>query len=149
MASSPSDQSVTSHSSEGDEHLARTLAGFASMAYQNAVLITQLRSQAAADPRGIAWSFEIFAGVLAAEGRSTDAARLWGVSDKLVGSVGGALSPEIRWIRDRYLGTVNQSLGAEDFAGACDEGRGMPIEQAIALAHGGLTRAPLDRPSSR
>ena len=34
--------------SEGDEHLARTLAGFAGMAYQNAVLITQLKSQAAA-----------------------------------------------------------------------------------------------------
>ena len=34
--------------SEGDEHLARMLAGFAGMAYQNAVLITRLKSQAAA-----------------------------------------------------------------------------------------------------
>ena len=34
--------------SESDEHLARMLAGFAGMAYQNAVLITQLKSQAAA-----------------------------------------------------------------------------------------------------
>ena len=108
-----------------------------------------LLSQQLEDPRGIAWSFEIFAGVLAAEGRSTDAARLWGVSDKLLGSVGGALSPEIRWIRDRYMGTVNQSLGAEDFAGACDEGKAMSVEHAIALAQGGLTRAPLNRPSSR
>jgi predicted ATPase/DNA-binding winged helix-turn-helix (wHTH) protein len=86
------------------------------------------------DPRGIAWSVEIFAGVLAAEGRHKDAAQLWGVSDKLLGSVGGALSLEIRWIRDRYMGTVKQSLGVENFAGACDEGRAMPIEHAIALA---------------
>jgi non-specific serine/threonine protein kinase len=86
------------------------------------------------DPRGIAWSVEIFAGVLAAEGRHKDAAQLWGVSDKLLGTVGGALSLEIRWIRDRYMGTVKQSLGVENFAGACDEGRAMPIEHAIALA---------------
>ena len=53
------------------------------------------------DPRGIAWSFEISAGVLAAKGRTGDAARLWGVSDKLLEGVGGALSPEIGWIRDQ------------------------------------------------
>jgi two-component system cell cycle sensor histidine kinase/response regulator CckA len=34
--------------SDGDEHLVRMLAGFAGMAYQNAVLIERLRSQAAA-----------------------------------------------------------------------------------------------------
>ena len=101
------------------------------------------------DPRGIAWSFEIFAGVLAAEGRLTDAAQLWGVSDKLLGSVGGALSPEIRWIRDCYMGPVKQSLGIENFAAACDEGRAMAVEHAIALAHeeGALRRVPTDPPS--
>lgn len=93
-----------------------------------------LLSQKLEDPRGLAWSFEIFAGVLAAEGRTVDAARFWGVSDKLLESVGGALSLEISWIRNQYLCPVEHSLGAEDFAGACDEGRAMPLEHAIAFA---------------
>jgi non-specific serine/threonine protein kinase len=87
------------------------------------------------DPRGIAWSCEIFAGVLAAEGRSRDASRLWGVSDRLLEGVGGALSPEISWIRDGYLSAVTQSLGDEDFASACEEGKGMILDDAVALAH--------------
>lgn len=98
------------------------------------------------DPRGIAWSFEIFAGGLAAEGRLTDAAHLWGVSDKVLGSVGGALSPEIRWIRERYMGPVKKSFGVEKFADACDEGRAMPVDHALALAHeqGGPRRVATD-----
>ena len=87
------------------------------------------------DPRGIAWSFEIFAGVLAAEGHLTDAALLWGVSDKVLGCVGGALSPEIRWIRERYMGPVKQSLGVQKFADACAEGRAMLVDDALALAN--------------
>jgi non-specific serine/threonine protein kinase len=87
------------------------------------------------DPRGIAWSFEIVAGVLASEGRTEHAALLWGVSDKLLGSVGAALSPEISWIRDRYMGPVENSLGAENFAAACVEGKTMLLDHAIALAH--------------
>jgi predicted ATPase/DNA-binding winged helix-turn-helix (wHTH) protein len=88
------------------------------------------------DPRGIAWSFEIFAGVLAAERRSRDASRLWGVSDRLLEGVGGALSPEISWIRNRYMSAVEQSLGVEDFASAREEGKEMLLDDAVALAHG-------------
>jgi non-specific serine/threonine protein kinase len=87
------------------------------------------------DPRGIAWSFEIFAGVLAAEGCSRDASRLWGVSDGLLEGVGGALSPEISWIRNRYMSAVEQSLGVEDFARARGEGKQMLLDDAVALAH--------------
>jgi non-specific serine/threonine protein kinase len=97
------------------------------------------------DPRGIAWSFEIFAGVLAAEGRSRDASRLWGVSDRLLEGVGGALSPEISWIRDRYMSAVTQSLGVEDFASAREEGKEMLLDDAVALAH---ERAPAGREQS-
>ena len=93
-----------------------------------------LLSRELEDPRGIAWSFEIFAGALAAEGRTRDAVRLWGVADKLLEGVGGALSPEIRWIRDHYKCRVERSLGAEDFAAACAEGRAMPLDSAVALA---------------
>jgi non-specific serine/threonine protein kinase len=95
-----------------------------------------LLSRQLEDPRGMAWGFELFAGVLASEGRIEHAARLWGVSERLLRSVGGALSPEIRWIRDHYEGEVKQSLGLEIFASACDEGRSMTVEHATALACG-------------
>ena len=55
------------------------------------------------DPRGIAWSLDVFAGLLAAGGYADAAARLWGASDGLLASVGGSLVPTIGWIRDRYI----------------------------------------------
>jgi hypothetical protein len=58
------------------------------------------------DPRGIAWSLEVFAGLLAAGGGTEGAARLWGTSDRLLESLGGSLTPEIRWIRTRYIEPV-------------------------------------------
>ena len=42
------------------------------------------------DPRGIAWSLDVFAGLLAAGGHADAAARLWGASDGLLESVGGS-----------------------------------------------------------
>jgi non-specific serine/threonine protein kinase len=97
-----------------------------------------LLSQQLEDPRGIAWGFEVFAGVLAAEaeGNMDSAAQLWGVSDRLLEGVGGALSPEISWIRDRYTHLVERSLGSADFAAACGEGRALAVDHALALAHG-------------
>ena len=38
------------------------------------------------DPRGIAWSLDVFAGLIAAEGHADDAARFWGASDGLLNS---------------------------------------------------------------
>jgi non-specific serine/threonine protein kinase len=102
-------------------------------------------SQQLEDPRGIAWGFEVFAGVLAAEGRMDHAARLWGVSDKLLEGVGGARSPEISWIRDHYMRPVERLLGSEDFAAACDEGRAMASADALALAHGRAASVPRER----
>ena len=49
--------------------------------------------------------------------------------------VGGALSPEISWIRNRYMSAVEQSLGVEDFASAREEGKEMLLDDAVALAH--------------
>jgi non-specific serine/threonine protein kinase len=86
------------------------------------------------DPRGIAWSLDVFAGLLAAGGHADGAARLWGASDGLLDSVGGSLVPTIGWIRDRYLEPAKASLGNESFETARAEGRAMPIVQAIALA---------------
>jgi len=45
------------------------------------------------DPRGLGWSLEVFAGLLAAGGLADGATRLWGASERLVESVGGSLAP--------------------------------------------------------
>jgi non-specific serine/threonine protein kinase len=86
------------------------------------------------DPRGIAWSLDVFAGLLAAGGRNEDAARSWGAADRLLDTVGGALAPEIGWVRARYLEAVRASLGAEAFDAARAAGREMPLPDAIAYA---------------
>ncbi|MEO8260798.1 MAG: hypothetical protein ABI868_25860, partial [Acidobacteriota bacterium] len=86
------------------------------------------------DPRGIAWSLDVFAGLLAAGGHGGGAARLWGASDRLLESVGGSLSTEIRWIRNRYLEPVRMALGGGVFDNARADGRAMAPQQAITLA---------------
>jgi tetratricopeptide (TPR) repeat protein len=86
------------------------------------------------DPRGIAWSLDVFAGLLAAGGYADAAAQLWGASDGLLESVGGELVPTIRWIRDRYFEPVKTSLGGGSFETARAEGRAMPLAHAIAFA---------------
>ena len=86
------------------------------------------------DPRGIAWSLDVFAGLLAAGGDADRAARLWGASDALLERVGGSLNPTIAWIRDRYFEPVKTSLGPESFKVARAEGHAMSPAQAVALA---------------
>ena len=86
------------------------------------------------DPRGIAWSLDVFAGLLAAEGHADRAARLWGASDALLQGVGGSLNPTVAWIRDRYVEAVKTSLGPGPFETARAEGRAMSPAQAVALA---------------
>lgn len=86
------------------------------------------------DPRGVAWSLELFAGLLAAEGLAEGATRLWGASERVLESVGGSLAPSIGWVRDRYIEGAETSLGSGPFTTARAEGRAMPIVQAIAFA---------------
>jgi len=86
------------------------------------------------DPRGIAWSLDVFAGLLAAGGHADSAARLWGASDALLQRMGGALNPTVAWIRDRYFEPVKMSLGPGSFEAARAEGRVMSPAQAVALA---------------
>ena len=85
------------------------------------------------DPRGLAWSLEVFAGLLAAGGLADGAARLWGASERLLEIVGGSLPPSIGWVRNRYIEPVKMSFGGS-FEAARAEGRSMPPVQAIALA---------------
>jgi predicted ATPase/DNA-binding winged helix-turn-helix (wHTH) protein len=86
------------------------------------------------DPRGVAWSLELFAGLLAAEGFADGATRLWGASEQLLETVGGSLAPSIGWVRDRYIEGIKTSLGGERFEMARADGRAMQSAQAIAFA---------------
>jgi non-specific serine/threonine protein kinase len=86
------------------------------------------------DPRGLAWALEVFAGLLAAGGLGDGATRLWGSSERLLESVGGALAPSIGWIRKRYIEPVKTSLGEKSFSKAWAEGRAIPSTEATALA---------------
>ena len=86
------------------------------------------------DPRGLAWSLDVFAGLLAAEGRVGDAAAIWGASDALLESVGGTLVPTVGWIRDRYFAPAREALGASLFESTRTTGREWPLERTVAVA---------------
>ena len=86
------------------------------------------------DPRGIAWSLETFAGLLAARGDAEASARLWAAADRLLETVGLSIAPFIKWIRDRHMEHVKMSLGAGRFDAAFAEGRAISAADAIALA---------------
>ena len=86
------------------------------------------------DPRGVAWSLDLFAGLLAAEGQAEPAALMWGASDGLLSRVGGALVPTIGWIRERHIGPAAAAIGDGRFERARRAGREMAVDEVIALA---------------
>jgi predicted ATPase/DNA-binding winged helix-turn-helix (wHTH) protein len=144
------DQSIDVHRREGD---AWGLSILLSMAAGLCIIrkdFTVARAHAAEamalcealeDQRGLAWGLEVCAGLLADQGDAEAAAQLWGASNGLMETVGGALAPTIGWIRDRYTAAVRLSIGEGRFAAACAEGRAMPVTQAIALGREQALRA--------
>jgi non-specific serine/threonine protein kinase len=94
------------------------------------------------DPRGIAWSLEVVAGVLLERGHPDAAARLWGATDEILQRIGIGLPPFLKWIRDRFGEEVKASLGRDSFDAAVSEGRGMSSERAIAFARQQLQDGP-------
>ena len=97
------------------------------------------------DPRGLAWSLDVFAGLKAAAGRPEDAARLWGASDNLLRRVGGTLAPTIGWIRDRYFDKTRSALGQRAFERVHQEGQGLTLESAVAVATRQVEAVPARR----
>jgi predicted ATPase/DNA-binding winged helix-turn-helix (wHTH) protein len=85
------------------------------------------------DPRGIAWSLEVFADLQAAAGLAEAAARLWGAAEGGLENVGSSLAPSIKWVRDHYVARARAALGETLFEAARTEGRGMSSVQAIAF----------------
>ena len=86
------------------------------------------------DSRGIAYSLEVLAGLQAAGGHHDSAARLWAAAEALLEPMRAVLPPNMRLVRERYLGTVQASLGDVRFELARAEGRAMPVAEAIAHA---------------
>ena len=86
------------------------------------------------DPRGMAWSLEVFAGLLAASGDADGAARVWGASSAWLQRLGASLPPNIRLVRERYVGEVQRVLGDANFAIASAEGKAMSVDAAMARA---------------
>ena len=84
------------------------------------------------DPRGVAWSLEVFAGLFAAGGRPEDAARVWGISDGLLKRSGSLLTAGIGAIRERYRESVQNSLGPDTFTRVSTAGRQMAPAEAEA-----------------
>ena len=97
------------------------------------------------DPRGIAWSFEVFADLMADAGQADTAAHLWSASEGMLEGMGASLPPNIKVLRERYIGPVKAALDGTRYDAACAEGRSMPLEQAIALARRETDRANLSR----
>lgn len=92
------------------------------------------------DPRGIAWSLEVFAGLLAAAGLADGAARLWGAAEGRLANVGGSLNPSIRWVHDRFIERARAVAGESLFETARTEGRSMSSAEAIAFAREWVSR---------
>ena len=85
------------------------------------------------DPRGIAWSLEVFAGVLAGDGQPNRAAALWGAAEELMERMGVSLPPNLRLLRELHAAPVQASLGGTRFEAARADGRAMSLGDAIAV----------------
>ena len=91
------------------------------------------------DPRGIAWSLEVFAGLLAATGLADGAARLWGAAEGLLESVGGSLNPSSAETIAKGMHCVHQE-GSQVFKYAV---RRMAEMAAHLLERNGFTKDDL------
>jgi non-specific serine/threonine protein kinase len=86
------------------------------------------------DRLGIAWCLGILSAAESADGHAVRAARLWGAMEGLLESVGAPLQAVYkRWIGDRYLDPMKESLGESAYRAAVAEGRGISLPAAIQL----------------
>ncbi len=85
------------------------------------------------EKEGIALALEGLAGIAAALGQDTSAARLLGTAETLRDTTGFALSPIDCAFNERTLASVRARLGEHVFHTERDEGRALTLEQALAL----------------
>jgi predicted ATPase len=75
-----------------------------------------------------------FAAIAAESGRAEQGARLLGAAEGSAASLGTSIFQRDLPIRDRALAALTVALGAERLEAARAEGRGLPIDQALAEA---------------
>ena len=87
------------------------------------------------DRRGIAWSLEGLANVAFALKGPAKAARIWGTAARVREEVGCPLPPRDRARSDRRIAAARAAMGDDTaFDGAWQEGRAMPLDQAVEYA---------------
>ena len=83
----------------------------------------------------IAYSLEGLAALVAGLGAPLSAARLWGAMEQLRGEIGSPLPPNDQPRYDRRVAAARAVLRNDAaFAHALDEGRALPLEEAIEIA---------------
>ena len=89
------------------------------------------------DRLGVARALEGVAAIAAAQGDSTAAARTWGAAERLREEIGSPILPNERSRNEKYATTARQSAAdAGAFDRAWQQGREMPLNEAIELAFG-------------
>jgi predicted ATPase/TolB-like protein/DNA-binding winged helix-turn-helix (wHTH) protein len=84
------------------------------------------------DRLGIAWCLGILSGAEAADGHPLRAARLRGAMEGLLESISAPVQASFkRWIGDRNLDDIKNSLGDSVFRAALADGRAMSLSRAI------------------
>ncbi len=81
----------------------------------------------------IASGLEGLASVVAMQGESAWAARLWGTAEALREAIGAPLQPIEQADYDHAVAAVRSNLGEETFALTWAEGRAMRAEQVLTL----------------
>jgi predicted ATPase/class 3 adenylate cyclase len=99
-------------------------------AYQEALV----RSRELRDQRGMAMALECLAEAAVGLDRPLQGARLMGAGQGLLDTIGASWPPNYVASRERTQAAVCAALGEAAFTAAHEEGRAMPLEQAIAAA---------------
>ncbi len=86
------------------------------------------------DKWGITFSLEGLAVIAAAQGEATRAARLLGAAEALREAIRAPLAPVYRTDHESNVNLVRSSLSQEAFTAAWNEGRMMPLEDAVGEA---------------
>ncbi len=86
----------------------------------------------------IASSLDTSAALLAEGEHTMLAARLIGAADALREEMNTSQTPAERGLHDRVRATLRSSLGDRTVENLCDQGRGLEVDEAIALALGAL-----------
>jgi len=79
-------------------------------------------------------AFNLAATICAAEGDDPSAARLWGAADALLEIAESPVEADDERVRKAFEPSTRSALGASRFASLAEEGRRLPVEEAVRFA---------------